>query len=87
MAEIVLDQTKVLPAVGEIEAARVPQHMRMQVGQSGSLASFPYQVIHRLACQRLPAFRDKEPRRAAVTFRKIPLDGAQLVAVDRMLDR
>jgi hypothetical protein len=39
MAEIVLDQPRVVAAIGQVVAARVPEHVRVDVeGQPGALA-------------------------------------------------
>jgi hypothetical protein len=87
MPEIVLDEAQVVAAIRKIEAARMPQHVRPNRRQAGTRRRAGYQVIHRLPGKRLCAFGDEQPGELVDTSGEIPLDCAQLVAGDWLLDR
>ena len=46
---------------------------------------FADEVVHRLACHRLAALGHKQPRQLVFAHVQIALDGAKLVALDRLL--
>lgn len=75
VSEVILDQPQVVAAIGQGEAAGVPQHVRMDGTEPGTFSGCADDVVHRLPCQWLPAFGDEQPGQ-----------GAQLVPRDRMLD-
>src|SRR3954464_6531925 len=87
MAQVVLDEAQIVALVGQIEAARVAQHMRMDGAEPRPLGGRADQVVHRLARERLVPLGDEQPGQPIRPHREIALDGAQLGAGDRLLDR
>src|SRR3954471_12535098 len=87
MAQVVLDKTQTVALVGQIEAARVAQHVRMDGTKPCALGRRADEVVHRLAGERLATLRDEQPRQPIRPRREIALDGAQLGPGDRLLDR
>ena len=49
MAEVVLDETQVVPFVGEREAAGMAQRVGMDVGEADARRRRRDEVVHRLA--------------------------------------
>lgn len=60
VAEMVLDEPQVVALVGEREAAKMPQRVRVDTGQARRRGSCD-EVVHHLAGQRLAALGDKQP--------------------------
>src|SRR5215210_2982630 len=87
MAQVVLDEAQIVALVGQIEAARVAQHMRMDRAEPRPLGCRADKVVHRLARKRLAAFGDEQPWEPIRPRAEIALDGAQLGAGDWLLDR
>src|SRR3954468_21681722 len=85
MAQVVLDEPQIAALVGQIEAARVAQHMRMDGAEPRPLGGRADQVVHRLARERLAALGDEQPRQPIRPRGEIALDGAQLGPSDRLL--
>src|SRR3954470_659988 len=83
MAEVVLDESQVVSLVGQREAARVAQRVRMDAGQAGALGCRADQVVHRLARERLATLGREQPGQGVGTGREVAPDGAQFVAGDR----
>jgi len=54
MPKVILDQGQVVAAVGEREAAGVPQHVRMYWRQPGTRRRLGDEIVHRLTRERLP---------------------------------
>ena len=68
MPQVVLNQPRIPPFVGEGESATVPQHVRMNFnGQLGALANLLTDVIERLP-SHWTALREKDQRRIATGF-------------------
>jgi hypothetical protein len=86
VTEVVLDQAQIGAAVGESEAAGVPQHVGMDVRQPGARGRGGDQIVDGLPGERLVALRHKQPGQTVATGREIALDGPQFVASDRVLD-
>ena len=86
VAEVVLDQPQVVTLVGQREAAGVPQRVRMHAGQAGALGRRGDQVVDRLAGHGLAALGGEQPGQRVGAGGEVALDGAQLVAGDRLLD-
>src|SRR3982750_1676901 len=76
MAQVVLDKTQIVALVGQIEATRVAQHMRMDGPEPRPLGGRADKVVHRLAGERLATLRDEQPRQPIPPRREIALDGA-----------
>src|SRR3954462_3613746 len=55
MAQVVLDEPQIVALVGQIDAARVAHHMRMEGAEPRPLGGRVDQVVHRLARERLTA--------------------------------
>src|SRR5215210_6935026 len=87
MAQVVLDEAQIVALVGQIEAARVAQHMRMDRAEPRPLGCRADKVVHRLARKRLAALGDEQPRQPIRPRGEIALNGAQLGAGDWLLDR
>src|SRR3954447_25180258 len=87
MAQVVLDEAQIVALVGQIEAARVAQHMRVDGPEPRPLGCRADQVIHRLARERLVALGDEQPGQPIRPRGEIALNGAQLGAGDWLLDR
>jgi hypothetical protein len=49
MAEVILNQAQIEPAIGEVKAAGVTQHMRMDRRQAGGARRDRKQIVDRLA--------------------------------------
>jgi hypothetical protein len=60
MPKVILDQAQVVAAVGEREAAGVPQHVRMCWRQPDMRGRLGDEIVHRLTRERLPTFGDKQ---------------------------
>src|SRR4051812_43092764 len=75
-----------LSLVGQREAPRVAQRVRMDAGQAGALGCRADQVVHRLARERLATLGREQPGQGVGTGREVAPDGAQFVAGDRLLD-
>lgn len=61
MAEVILNQPRVRPLIGQGKAARMPQHVRMGgKGKPGELAIAPDQHPRHLSAERRPPFGNKE---------------------------
>ena len=84
--EVILDQPKVAPLVRKGRAAGMPQHMGMDAAEAGASTSRSDNIIDRLPRERLLPFGDEQPRERILPPRKPPLDGAELVAGDGLLD-
>jgi hypothetical protein len=54
--------------------------------QASGLAGLGDQVVHRLARELCPAFRNEQPRQAIGAHGEVALDGPELVPLDRVLD-
>ena len=61
VAKVILDQPEIVAPIRESEAAGVPEHVRMDRRQSGSLRRGRDQVIDGLTGERLAAFGYEEP--------------------------
>ena len=61
VAKVILDQPEVVAPIRECEATGVPEHVRMNRRQYGTLRRGRDQVIDGLTGERLAAFRDEEP--------------------------
>ena len=85
MAEVVLDEPEVVPLVGEVVAAGMAQHVRPDAAETGALAGLTDEVVDGLARHRLAALGDEQPRQLILARREVALDGAELVAGDRLL--
>ena len=85
MAQIILNQSRVITFVREVVAAAVAQHVRMHVAELRLLAGDAQQIIHRLPRHRRATLRQEQPRQSIVARAQIGLDRAQLVAGERML--
>jgi hypothetical protein len=78
---------KSVPLSSQVVAAAVAQHMRPHAPQLRRLAGDPDHVVHGLAGElRLP-LGDEQPREVVFSGGEVPLEGAQLVASDRLLNR
>ena len=86
VAKVILDQPEVVAPIREGEAAGVPQHVRMNRRQSGTLRRGREQVIDGLPGERLAAFGDEEPGEPVRTGCQIALDRAEFIARDRLFD-
>ena len=86
VAEIVLNETQIISTVGERESAGVTKHVRMDFRQPSPLGRCGDDVVDGLAGEWLSALGDEEPRQMIVARGKPALDGAQLIAGDRLLD-
>lgn len=86
MAEIILDQSQVIAAIGEGEAAGMSEHVRVNMSQASTDAGLSDQIVHRLPGHRLLPFGDKQPRKPVVALPQPTSDRPQLVALDGMLD-
>ena len=53
VSKIILDQPQVVSLVRQSEAAGMPQHVWMDVTQTGTFSGRGQNVIHRLPCHRL----------------------------------
>src|SRR4051794_3048336 len=87
VAEVVLDETQVMPLVGEREAAGMAQRVRVEVSEAGACRCRRDKVVHRLARHRLASLGDEQPGQRVRAGSEIAADGAQLVAGDWLLDR
>src|SRR3954447_5710278 len=87
VAEVVLDETQVVPLVGQREAAGMAQRVRVDVGEGGARRRHRDEIIHRLARHRLAPLGDEQPGQCVRAGSEITADGAQLVAGDWLLDR
>jgi hypothetical protein len=86
VAKIVFDQPEVVAPIREREATGVPQHVRMNRRQAGTLRRDRDQVIDGLTSERLAALGYEEPWEAVRTGCQIALDRAELIARDRLFD-
>jgi hypothetical protein len=86
VAKVILDQPEIVVPIRESEAAGMPQHMRMDRRQSGSLRGGRDQVIDRLTGERLAALGYEEPGEAVRPGCQIALDRAEFIARDRLFD-
>ncbi len=87
VSEVILDEPQIVASVGEVEAAGVAQHVRVDRRQPGPFRGHGDEIIHGLARERLRALRHEEPGQRIRADGQISFDGAQLIAGDRMLDR
>ena len=87
MSEVVLHGAQVDAGVGEIVAARVPQHIGVHALQLGSLPCHAHQIVYGASRHRLPTFRNEKPWQIVGARCKVALDRAQLVAGDRRQER
>jgi hypothetical protein len=62
VAEVILDQTEIVAPVGESEAAGVPEHVGMDVGQPGADRRDGDQIVDGLAGERLVPLGREQPR-------------------------
>ncbi len=62
------------------------QHVRMHRRQSGANGSFGDEIVYALPRERLLAFGDEEPGERVGTTGAVALDGAQLIAGDRVFN-
>ncbi len=85
MPKVILDQAQVVAAVGEREAAGVPQHVRMYWRQPGTRGRLGEEIVHRLTRERLPTFGDEQPGERVGAARHVSLDRAEFIAGDGML--
>src|SRR4051794_10877386 len=86
MAEVVLDEAEVVALVSQREAARLAQRVRMHPRQASTFGRRGDQVVDRLRGERLAAFGDEQPGQRVGAGGERTLDGAQLVAGNRLLD-
>jgi len=84
VSEVILDQPEIVSPIREREAARVPEHVRMDRRQPGTRLRDRDQIIDGLTGQRLAAFRDEEPGESVRTGGQIALDRAEFIASDGM---
>jgi hypothetical protein len=85
--EVILHGAQIGAPVGQVVAAAVAKHVRPHPPQLGRLAGDPHDVVHGLAGElRLP-LGDEQPGELVLAGGEVPLEGAQLVASDRLLDR
>ena len=70
--------------VTERIAGAVAQHVGPDPAEPRSLTSFSYEVIYRLARHRLPTLGDEQPGQMIRPHSELPLDGTQLVALNRL---
>ncbi len=61
VAEVVLDEARVVALVGQREAAGMPKRVRMHAGQAGAFSGGADQVVDRLPGERLAALGDEQP--------------------------
>ena len=61
VSQVILDEPQIVAAIGEIEAARMAQHVRMDGRQFGPSGGHGDEIIHGLAGERLLALRHKKP--------------------------
>jgi hypothetical protein len=87
MTKIILDETKVEAAVGEVKPARMTQHVRSHRCKPGTLRRDREEIVDRLAGERMSALGEKQPRQGIRSNREIASDGAQFVAGDWLLNR
>src|SRR4029077_8855350 len=85
MPKVILDQAQVVAAVGEREAAGVPQHVRMYWRQPGTRGRLGEEIVHRLTRERLPTFGDEQPGERVGAALHVSLDRAEFIAGDGML--
>src|SRR5437588_12756780 len=74
VAQVILDQPKIVTPIRASEAAGVSQHVRMDWRQVGARRRGRDQIIDRLTDEQLAAFGDKEPGEAVPTGGQIALD-------------
>ena len=87
VAEVVLDETQVVPLVGEREAAGMAQRVRVDASEAGARRRRGDEIVHRLARHRLAPLGDEQPGQCVRAGGEIAADGAQLVAGNGLLDR
>src|SRR5262245_1055664 len=86
MPEVILHRAQIGALVSEAVAATVAQHVRPDPAKLRGLAGHPDDVVHGLARElRLP-LGDEQPGEIVLAGGEVALDGAQLVASDRLLD-
>lgn len=61
MTEIILDQSQVVPLVGESEPARMAQHVRVHMGEIGPSCRCCDDPVHGLPGQGMMTFGDEQP--------------------------
>ena len=85
MTKIVLDEPQIMPVIGEIIAARVPQHVRPDRRQAGARCRTRNEVIHGLPAERLPALGNEQPGELVCASGEVSFDRSDFVASDRLL--
>jgi hypothetical protein len=82
MPKVILDQAQFVAAVGEREAAGVPQHVRIMWAAPGTRGRLRDEIVHRLTRERLPTFGNEQPREHVGAARHVSLDRAEFIAGD-----
>jgi hypothetical protein len=86
VAKVIPDQPEIVAPIPESEAVGVPEHMRMNRRQSGSLRRGHNRVIDRLTGERLAALGYEEPGESVQTGGQVAFDCAKFITRDRLFD-
>jgi hypothetical protein len=87
MAEVILDETQVVPLVGQCEPARMTKHVWVDRLEPGADGGGGNQIIHGLPGQRLTSLGNEQPRQRVLSGGEVAPERPQFVAGDRLLDR
>ena len=85
VAEPILNQPEVLPAVGESVTAGVAQHVRVDAAQTRALAGRGDHVIDRPAHHLAATLGDEQPGQLVFTGGEVARQGPEFVAGERLL--
>ena len=86
VAEVVLDQPQVVALVGEVVAAGVSEHVRVDARQASALRGEAYEIADGLPGERLATLGQEQPGQLVLPGGEVAPDDTQLVAGDRLLD-
>jgi len=86
MAEVVLHGAQVDPLVGKVIATRMAEHVGPNSAELCGLASDPHNLIDGLAGELCPPLGHEQPGQLIGAGSEVALDGAELIASDRVLD-
>ena len=71
--------------VAESVTSAVTQHMGPDATEPGARTGFADEIVHRLARHRLTTLGDEQPGQFVVARGEVAFDGAELIALDRLL--
>src|SRR5262245_38775151 len=86
MAQVILHDPQIRGLVGQVIAAGVPEHMRIDVRQAGVVGDAGDQVVDCLARHLGATLVHEQPGKAIRARAQVALDCPELVAIDRLLN-